>query len=100
MPKKTGEIVSGKDGKPIPAPKRDPKIIGANELQASETVRRLDRHSPTEPQEAQVRLHEEIVTVRQHVRSRPLRKDEPDVRIRAMTPEGKAEWDRAKRGED
>jgi hypothetical protein len=100
MAKKTGEIVTGKDGKQIPEPKRDPQILGARPIGSVEGVKRLDRNSPVEPQEAQVRYHEELVTVRSHLRSRPLRKDEPDVRIRAMTPEGKTEWERAKRGQD
>jgi hypothetical protein len=101
MNKKTGEVVKLSDGKPeIPRPNTEPKIVGAAPLGGPEKTKTLDKRSPVEPQAVEVHVHEEVVTVRQHVRSRPLRKDEPDVRVRTMTPEAKEAWARAKKAGD
>jgi hypothetical protein len=59
----------------------------------------LDSHTKQEPQGlAEIREHEEIVTVQQHVRRRPKRPGEPEVRVRQGS--NSQEWQKVKRGED
>lgn len=75
------------------------KIIGAHEIEQGEPTI-LDKRTKQEQAPVEVTEHEEIVTVQQHVRSKPKRKDEPEVRIRSLTSEAKDSWGKARRGEE
>lgn len=98
--KKTGEIFDPNKVSLGKLPGRNtPKILGAAEV--SETPpKTLDSRSPVEPTQVETTVHMEAVTVREHVRSKPRRKDEPEVRVRTMSKEARENWDKARRAED
>lgn len=98
--KKSGEIFDVKNAKLGKLPGRGTaRILGAPEL--SETPpKTLDSRSKATPQEIEVKTHLETVTVKEHVRSKPQRKDEPEIRVRSMDRDDRKEWERAKRAED
>lgn len=80
----SGEVFDAKARKPKDAPVVAPKILGAPEItEAKPEV--LDKNTKQEQVPPEIHYQEEIVTVRQHVRAKPLRKDEPEVRIRSLT---------------
>lgn len=74
-----------------------PKIVGGSTAtSAAHEPKVLDQHTKQAPVEIRSKEHGEIITVQSHVRSRPKKKDEPEVRLRAITDEEKAEWERVK----
>ena len=94
--KKTGEIVDMKNAK---TSRPEPQIKGA--LPVTQTPpKTLDSRSKVEQPPVETTTHGEAVTVRQHVRSKPLRKDEPEVRLRMMTREEREQWQRVRRAEE
>lgn len=97
---KHGEIVDVKNAKLGKLPGRNtPKIVGALEI-TQEPPKTLDSRTVQEPQEVETKAHMEAVTVREHVRSKPKRDGDPEVRVRTMGSEEREEWNRVKRGED
>jgi hypothetical protein len=73
-----------------------PKIIGAAVSREATTPKVLDHNTKQKPVEIQMREHGEVVTVQSHVRAKPRKKDEPEVRLRTMTDEQKREWEAVK----
>lgn len=78
----------------------DTKIVGAKHV-PTEIVepKVLDQRTRSRPVQIETTEHGEIVTVSSHTRSKPRKKDEPEVRLRAMTPEQKQAWEAVKGGE-
>lgn len=97
---KPGEIFDVTKAKLGKLPGRNtPKIVGA--LEVSETPpKTLDSRSPVEPTVVETRVHMDAVTVREHVRSKPKKKGEPEVRVRTMGKTEREEWNRVKRAEE
>jgi len=97
---KPGEIVDVKTVKLGKLPGREtPRIVGAPEVSETPPTT-LDSRSPVKPQEVEVKQHLEAVTVREHVRAKPRKKDEPEIRLRSMNQDERRAWERAKRAED
>ena len=78
---------------------QQPQIIGANPMNNPGPTKTLDQRTRTQPAEIQTTEHEEVVTVSSHTRSKPRKKDEPEVRLRVTTPESKAKWESVKKME-
>lgn len=91
---KHGEIVHLKDAK---SPRVEPKVIGAKTASDPQV---FDSRSKTEQHPVETTVHGEAVTVRQHVRSKPQKKNEPDVRLRMMSREEREIWNRIRRAEE
>ena len=95
--KKTGEIF--KPGQDVPMNQRQPKIVGA--AQASEKPpKTLDSRTPSEPVPVETKSHMDAVSVREHVRSRPKRKGEPELRARTYDREKMETWEKTRRAEE
>jgi hypothetical protein len=94
-----GEIVDLK-GKTVPDHRKEPKIIGAPVVKDTPPQETLDSRSKVAAAEVETTAHGEAVTVREHVRSKPQKKDEPEVRIRTMTREQRETWNRVRRAEE
>lgn len=74
-----------------------PKIIGARGLGTSrEAPKTLDQRTKSKPVEIETKEHGEVITVQSHIRSKPRKKNEPEVRLRSMTAEEKAAWESIK----
>lgn len=95
---KQGKIVDLR-GKTVPDHRKEPKILGAPVVKDT-PPETLDRRSKVQPQHVETTVHGEAVTVREHVRSKPQKKDEPDVRIRSMIREQRERWNQVRRAED
>lgn len=107
MTHKSGEIFSVK-GKPNTAGPlklgkkegaRTTKIMGAPEVSDS-PPETLDSRSRVEQPPVEMAAHMDTVTVREHVRSRPTKKDEPEVRVRTMGKDERENWNRVRRAEE
>jgi len=79
-------------------PIKQPKIVGAKPLDPQRAPQVIDQRTKTIPTEIPTKTHGEVVTVKEHTRSKPSKPDEPDVRLRTMTPEEKQEWQDVKSG--
>lgn len=77
--------------------KNEPQIIGGSPAGAGKQAPKiLDQRTQPTPVEIQEKQHGEVVTVSSHVRSRPRKKDEPDVRIHSLTQEERQAWNKVK----
>jgi len=77
-----------------------PKIVGGNAPTGEpRTPKVLDQRTRARPVQIETKEHGEIVTVQSHIRSKPGKKSDPDVRLRGMTAEEKEEWRKVKRME-
>lgn len=76
---------------------RGPKIIGASEVTPGEP-KVMDSHTPQEPTEIETRVHGEVITEANKIRTRVIQPGEPEIRVRQQPTQ--QEWDRVKRLED
>lgn len=71
---------------------RDVKILGAQPTNPVGKPRVLDGRTKQTQIPVEVTQHGEKVTVKSHVRAKPARKDEPEVRLQLMTREERERW--------
>lgn len=76
-----------------------PKIVGGQKLPGEAgTPKVFDQNTRQRPVQIETKEHGEVVSVQSHTRTKP-KKNDPDVRLRSMTAEEKAEWNSVKRME-
>lgn len=76
-----------------------PKILGTNEI-PDRDPQILDRQSKQEHQAPQVvERHERVISLDDKLRSEKRSPEDPEVRLRSMSPEDRAAWEKARRAE-
>lgn len=81
------------------AGRNTPRIMGA--LEVTETPpKTLDSRTPQEPTPVETKSHMDAVTVREHLRSKPAKRGEPQVRVRTMDKQSREDWNKVRRAED
>ena len=92
----TGEIVKiEKDGKVSRPVHGTTEVVGAAPRHGQTEI--LDGRTKQEPVAADVHVHVENVTTADDIRRANLRENEPEIRIRSLTPEAKQEWEDVKK---